>query len=174
VFCVTVLGRTGRTTIFCTIFKANDGTIFKVIFVAQFSRKCTVFIADISVAVNSKYFSCELNKEDSLGLVFPLWVFPGALPRNFSVKCGEFVCCSFIFPLLYFPDLSHSVFLLIKYSSLLKSLLEVEICVLTKCLSELFQHGIRVGALRFNRQEIWHLICSECRGVLPGRRKGKS
>jgi hypothetical protein len=37
-----------------------------------------------------------------------------------------------------FSNLSHSVFLLIKYSSLLKCLLEVEICVLTKCLFELF------------------------------------
>jgi hypothetical protein len=53
------------------------------------------------------------------------------------------------------------VFLLIEYSGLMKSLLEVEICVLTKCLSELFQHGIIVGSLMFSRQEIWKLICNE-------------
>jgi hypothetical protein len=50
------------------------------------------------------------------------------------------VCLLFIYiSAAIFSDLSHSVFLLIKYSSLLKYLLEVEICVLTKCLSEKFQ-----------------------------------
>jgi hypothetical protein len=37
-----------------------------------------------------------------------------------------------------FSDLSHFVFLLIKYSSLLKSLLEVEIHGLSKFFSEIF------------------------------------
>ena len=84
----------------------------------------------------SEIFLDELIIKYSLGLVFALWVFPKALPKFFCVKCDDNVCCSFLFPLLEFPDLSHSSVSTHKVHLQLKSLLEFEICMLAKCLTK--------------------------------------
>jgi hypothetical protein len=47
--------------------------------------------------------------------------------------------------LLYFSDLSQFVCFLIKYNLFLNSLLEVEICVLTKCFSSKFNMVSELG-----------------------------